>query len=165
MRVSGGSLITQSFIEQWHRVFEQNDPGLIVPLFDDDIEFYSPAIFAPKRGKTEVLELLRVVFDVFEGYRVTDTWTKNNEVMFEFEARVGKYTLQGIDRFRLDDVGRVTQMKVWIRPLSGLKELARIVTKRGLENHLANQGAIGRTAYRVQARAVTLKKAIEEGLK
>ncbi len=164
-RVSGDSLITQSFIEQWHRVFEQNDPGLIVPLIDDDIEFYSPAIFAPKRGKTEVLELLSVVFDIFEGYRVTDTWEKDNEVMFEFEARVGKYALQGIDRFRLNDVGKVVQMKVWIRPLTGLKELARIVARRGLESHLANQGAIRKTAYRVQARVVTLKKAIEDGMK
>ena len=143
MRDSGDSLITQSFIEQWHRVFEQNDPSLIVPLFDDDIEFYSPAIFAPKQGKTEVLELLSVVFDIFEGYRVTDTWEKDNEVMFEFEARVGKYTLQGIDRFRLDDVGKVVQMKVWIRPLTGLKELARIVARRGLESHLANHGRGG----------------------
>lgn len=156
---------SQSFIEQWHRVFEHNDLGLIVPLIDDDIEFYSPAIFSPKHGKQEVLELLSVVFDIFEGYRVTDTWTKGNEVMFEFEVRVGKYTLQGIDRFRLNDAGKVVQMKVWIRPLTGLKELARSVAKRGFEHHLANQSAIRKMAYRVQARAVNLKKAIEEGFK
>ena len=155
----------QAFIDQWHQIFEQNDPGLIVPLFDDDIEFCSPAIFAPKHGKTEVFELLSVVFDVFEGYRVTDTWVKDNEVMFEFEVRVGDYTLQGIDRFKLNDGGKVVQMKVWIRPLTGLKALARAVMKRGFESHLANQNAIKKTAYRVQARAIRLKKALEEGLK
>jgi len=156
---------SQSFIEQWHRIFEYNDPSLILPLIDDDIEFYSPAIFAPKRGKTEVFELLSVVFDIFEGYHVTGTWTKGNEVIFEFETRVGKYTLQGIDRFRLNDDGKVVQMKVWIRPLTGLKELARTVTKRGLDSHLANQSTIKRTAYRARVRAVTLMKAIEEGFK
>ncbi|MDP6674668.1 MAG: nuclear transport factor 2 family protein, partial [Gammaproteobacteria bacterium] len=86
---------SQVFIEQWHQVFEQNDPSLILPLIDDDIEFYSPAIFAPKRGKNEVFELLTIVFEIFSGYRVTDTWTKDNEVIFEFEVQVGKYTLQG----------------------------------------------------------------------
>ena len=156
---------SQAFIEQWHRIFEQNDPELILPLIDDAIEFYSPAIFAPKRGATEVFELLRVVFDIFEGYRVTDTWTKQNEVMFEFEARVGKFTLQGIDRFRLNDEGKVVQMKVWIRPLSGLKELARTVMKRGLESHLADRGAVRKAAYRLQARAIVLRNAIGEGLK
>jgi hypothetical protein len=155
----------QTFIEQWHRVFEQNDPGLIVPLIDDDIEFYSPAIFAPKHGKTEVFELLSVVFDIFEDYRVTDTWIKGNEVMFEFETRVGEYTLQGIDRFRLNDDGRVVQMKVWIRPLTGLQELARTVAKRGLDGHLANQGTIQRTIFRTRVRIITLMKAIEDGFK
>lgn len=156
---------TQSFIEQWHRIFKQNDPSLILPLIDDDIEFYSPAIFAPKRGKTVVFELLSVVFDIFEGYRVTDTWLREDEVMFEFEAEVGKYTLQGIDRFRLNDDGKVVQMKVWIRPLSGLKELARTVTKYGLEHHLADQSAIRRTAIRAQVRAATIMNALEEGFK
>jgi len=156
---------SQSVIEQWHQIFEQNNPALILPLIDDDIEFFSPAIFSPKRGKTEVFELLSVVFDVFESYRVTDTWTKGNEVMFEFEARVGKYTLQGIDRFRLNDDGKVIQMKVWIRPLTGLKALARTVSKRGLESTLVNQSPLKRLAYRIQVRAAILKNAIAEGFR
>ena len=155
----------QAFIEQWHQVFEQNDPSLILPLIDDDIEFYSPAIFAPKRGKAEVIELLGIVCEIFEGYRVTDTWTKGNEVMFEFEVQVGQYTLQGIDRFRLDDDGRVVQMKVWIRPLTGLKELARTVSRRGLDSHLAKQGMFAKTLIRAQVRLVSLMRAIEEGFK
>lgn len=120
---------SHAFIEKWHRIFAENDPELILPLIDDDIEFFSPAIYAPKRGRSEVFPLLRLVFEIFEGYRVTDTWAKDDDVMFEFEARVGKYTLQGIDRFRLNDAGRVVQMKVWIRPLTGLQELARRVMR------------------------------------
>lgn len=156
---------SQVFIEQWHQVFEQNDPSLILPLIDDDIEFYSPAIFAPKRGKNEVFELLTIVFEIFSGYRVTDTWTKDNEVIFEFEVQVGKYTLQGIDRFRLNDDGKVVQMKVWIRPLTGLKELARTVTRRGLDGHLANQGMVNKMVVRAQVRLATLMRAIQEGFK
>lgn len=158
-----GATRLQSFIDQWHQIFERNDPTLILPLIADDIEFFSPAIFTPKRGKTEVFELLSVVFDIFEDYRITDTWEKGNEVMFEFEVRVEQYTLQGIDRFRLNEDGQVVQMKVWIRPLTGLKALARAVSKRGFERYLSNQSAIKRVAYRAQARAVRLKMAIREG--
>lgn len=154
-----------AFIEQWHRIFAEDDPTLIVPLIDDDIEFYSPAIFTPKRGKETVTELLGVVYEVFENYRVTDTWTKDNEVMFEFEVKVGKYTLQGIDRFRLNDAGKVVQLKVWIRPLSGLQELARQVAKRGLDAHLADQGPLAALVFRARVRAVMLGKSIRAGLK
>ncbi|MFQ5635694.1 MAG: nuclear transport factor 2 family protein [Gammaproteobacteria bacterium] len=156
---------TQSFIEQWHRIFLENDPELILPLIHDDIEFYSPAIFAPKRGKALVFELLTVVFNIFEGYRVTDTWTKGNDVLFEFEARVGKYTLQGIDRFRLNEDGKVVQMKVWIRPLSGLKELARTVMRHGLDVQLAGHGAVRQALFRAQVRARTLRQSIGEGFR
>ncbi len=155
----------RAFIERWHRVFEQNDPELILPLIDDDIEFYSPAIFAPKRGKREVFELLRVVFDIFEGYRVTDTWTKGDDVMFEFEARVGKYTLQGIDRFRLDEDGRVVQMKVWIRPLTGLQALARTVLRHQLDGQLAGRGAVSRALFRARIRAAAVGSALREAFK
>ncbi len=155
----------QSFIQQWHLVFEQNNPDLILPLIADDIEFFSPAIFAAKHGKQEVFELLSLVFDIFEGYRITDTWIKGNEVMFEFEVQVEKYTLQGIDRFYLNEEGKVVQMKVWIRPLTGLKALAHAVTSRGFEHYLANQSPLRRAAYRVQARAVRLKAAFLEGFR
>lgn len=155
----------QSFIEQWHRIFAENDPELILPLIDDDIEFFSPAIFAPKRGKTQVYELLLVVFDVFRDYRVTDTWTKGNEVMFEFEVRVGSYMLQGIDRFRLDDAGKVVQMKVWIRPLTGLKELARQVMSRGIEAELAGRSPVARAAFRLRVRAQVVWNAFGEAFR
>ncbi len=155
----------QTFIARWHEIFERDDPELIIPLFSDDVEFFSPAIFAPKHGKTQVFELLRTVFEIFEGYRVIDTWTKGNEVMFEFEARVGKYTLQGIDRFVLDDDGRVTQMKVWIRPLTGLKELARSVMQAEADRRLTGRSASFKLLYRVQMRATTILKAVADGLK
>ncbi len=155
----------QAFIECWHRVFEQNDPELILPLIHEDVEFYSPAIFAPKRGRQQVFGLLLVVFDIFEGYRVTDTWTKGNDVMFEFEVRVGKYALQGIDRFRLNEAGLVVQMKVWIRPLTGLKALARAVMERQLDSELAGRGALSRALLRARARASIFAGALQEAFK
>lgn len=155
----------EAFIKQWHRIFAEDDPTLIYPMIDDDVEFYSPAIFTPKRGKETVFELLGVVYEVFEDYRVTDTWTKDNEVMFEFEVKVGKFSLQGIDRFRLNDDGKVAQLKVWIRPLSGLQELARQVAKRGLEAHLADHGPLGAMLVRAQVRSVAVKNAVIAALK
>ena len=156
---------TQIFIEKWHQIFEANDPSLMLPLIHDDIEFYSPAIFKPKHGKIVVFETLKLVFELFENYRVTDTWVKGNEVLFEFETEVGKFALQGIDRFELDERGKIIKMKVWFRPLSGLKHLARTVAGRELENHLADKSALQKFKIKSQIRASGLINGIKDGLK
>ena len=154
----------QDFIDKWHRIFEENDPKLMLPLIHEDIEFYSPAVFQPKRGKQIVFATLKLVFDIFKDYRVTDTWVKGHEVLFEFETRVGKYTLQGLDRFRLDDEGKIVQMKVWIRPLTGLKELARTVANAEIDEHLASKSGPQRIITRAQIRTSKLISTIKEGL-
>lgn len=155
---------TQDFIEQWHKIFEENDSALMLELIHDDIEFYSPAVFKPKHGKQVVYDTLKLVFEIFENYRVTDTWIKGNEVLFEFETQVGKFALQGIDRFELDETGKIIKMKVWFRPLSGLKHLARVVTRRELELHLADKSGLKKFLVRTQVRASGLINGIKDGL-
>ena len=156
---------TQKFIDHWHRIFEENDSTLMLDLIHDDIEFYSPAVFKPKNGKQIVYDTLKLVFEIFEDYRVTDTWVKGNEVLFEFETKVGKYTLQGIDRFVLDDSGKIIKMKVWFRPLSGLKHLAKTVAERELDNHLANKSSLQKFLIRSQIRTKGLVNALRDELK
>ncbi len=155
----------QNFITRWHRIFAENDPHLMLPLIHEDIIFYSPAIYRPKQGKQVVFKTLQLVFHVFQDYRVIDTWTKDQDVLFEFEAKVGKYGLQGIDRFRLDETGKIIEMKVWIRPLSGLKELARIVARQELENRLADLGPIERLQIRTKFRTMQLIKSLQEAIR
>ncbi len=155
----------QDFIDKWHQIFEKNDPSLMLPLIHDDIEFYSPAVFQPKHGKQIVFETLERVFGIFKDYRVTDTWVKSSEVLFEFETRVGKFTLQGVDRFTLDEQGKVVQMKVWIRPLTGLKELARTVAKAEIDEHLASKNKWEKMVARTQIRSTKLINGLKDGLK
>ncbi len=155
----------RNFIKHWHEVFVKHDPQLMLELMDDDIEFFSPAIFLPKRGKEEVFKLLCTVFDVLSNYHVTSTWVQGSEVLFEFEAKLEKFQLQGIDRFRLNDEGKVVQMKVWIRPLTGLNTLARVVSRRGLEEQLATKGSLERALTLSQARARRVATALRDSIK
>jgi len=156
---------TQIFIDKWHRIFAENDPALMWPLIHEDIEFYSPAIYRPKHGRQSVYETLALVFDILTDYRVTDTWVKDHEILFEFEAGVGKYVLQGIDRFQLNEEGKITHMKVWLRPLTGLKELARIIAAKELERHLSSKSGYQKAIARAQIRTGKLIISLKEGLK
>ncbi len=155
----------QRFITRWHEIFAKQNPTLMLELMHDDIEFFSPAIFQPKRGKEEVFELLCTVFDVINNYHVTNTWVQGREVLFEFEADVEKFRLQGIDRFRLNDEGKVVQMKVWIRPLTGLNTLARVVSQRGLQEKLAHKGRIEQALTLSRVRAQRLARALMDSIK
>jgi hypothetical protein len=41
-----------------------------------------------------------------------------------FEARVGDRRLQGVDILRFDDDGRIAELTVMVRPMSGMNALA-----------------------------------------
>ena len=48
-----------------------------------------------------------------------------------FNARVGDKSVQGLDLLRTDDSGRITNLTVMIRPLSGLIALAEAMAPEG----------------------------------
>ena len=50
--------------------------------------------------------------------------------MLAFSARIGDRRLDGIDLLRFDEAGRVSEMAVYIRPLSGLNALAEAMQRR-----------------------------------
>ncbi len=56
-------------------------------------------------------------------------------------------------------------MKVWIRPLTGLKALARAVMERQLDSELAGRGALSRALFRARARASIFAGALQEAFK
>jgi hypothetical protein len=106
----------------------------IVGLLADDVVFRSPVVHAPYEGSESVGALLGVVAQVFEDFRyVSDLRDDDTEVLL-FEARVGDRDLQGIDFVRWDDDGRIAELTVFVRPMSGLLALAEAMRER-LEAH------------------------------
>ncbi len=47
-----------------------------------------------------------------------------------FEANVGDRELQGVDILRFNDEGRISEMTVMVRPMSGLQAVAEQMGKR-----------------------------------
>jgi hypothetical protein len=96
----------------------------------DDVEFRSPAVYKPYRGKEPVGALLRVVASVFENFRYTSEWRDGATTILFFEANVGDRELQGVDILEENDAGRVARFTVMVRPLSGLQRLAETIAVR-----------------------------------
>lgn len=89
----------------------------------DDVVFRSPAVHRPYEGRETTGVVLRAVSRVFEDFRYVDVLDDGDRTTLVFEARVGDRQLQGVDLLRFDDAGRIIELAVMIRPLSGLLAL------------------------------------------
>ena len=99
-------------------------------IFADEVIFRSPAVFKPYEGRDAVAMLLATVVEVFEDFSYTDQVETAGTAMLAFSARVGDRELDGIDLLRFDDEGKVCEMAVYIRPLSGLNALAEAMRRK-----------------------------------
>lgn len=110
------------------------DAGLA--LFAEDATLDSPVAFKPFEGIDAVTVVLRAVFETFEDFRYTDELEgPDGTHALIFEARVGDRSVQGLDLIREDADGRVKNLTVMVRPMSGLKALAEAMSAK--VGHLA----------------------------
>ena len=110
------------------------DAGLA--LFADDATLDSPVAFRPFVGIEQVGVVLRAVIETFEDFRYTHEFeAADGSHALIFEARVGEKSVQGLDLLTTDDSGRITNLTVMVRPMSGLAALAEAMAAK--VGHLA----------------------------
>src|SRR5215218_4092592 len=112
-------------------VLERGDVAALTALLAPDVEFRSPAVYRPYRGRETVVALLSVVAQVFEDFRYVAEWRDGLTTILCFEAKVGDRELQGVDIIEDSGDGLIEQFTVMIRPLSGLQALSAAVAARG----------------------------------
>jgi hypothetical protein len=140
-----------AFLQAWHAAVRERDVAPLAPLVADDVRFSSPAVFRPMQGKAPVTALLADVLASISNYCVTKTWIDGDEILLEFEASAGKLSVQGIDRITLDGTGRMTQLRVFVRPYSGLRALMTAVADRQLRRMALPRRLLARTRAAVRA--------------
>ena len=120
-------------IENWHLHLKREFPGGLDELLADDVEFYSPIVFTPLKGKDLTKLYLGAAGNTFsEGdkekapgsskssFRYVKEVLTGNHAILEFETEVdGKY-VNGVDIITCNDEGKITEFKVMIRPLQGV---------------------------------------------
>ncbi|UYM05317.1 nuclear transport factor 2 family protein [Solicola gregarius] len=105
---------------------EARDLDALTGLLSDDVEFRSPAVFRPYQGREAVMTVLRAAIRVFDDFRYVREIgaPESPEHALVFTARVGDRDVEGCDFVRLDEQGRVDELVVMVRPMSGLIALA-----------------------------------------
>lgn len=109
---------------------EAKDFSAIDQLFAEDVSFKSPVVFKAYEGRDAVGVLLGTVLKVFEDFRYTDHTETGDTATLAFSARVGDRELDGIDLLRFDADGKIREMAVYVRPMSGMHALAEEMKAR-----------------------------------
>lgn len=115
---------------------EARDLDAALALFADDATLDSPVAFKPFVGIEAVGVVLRAVIETFEDFQYTDDLAgEDGTHVLIFKARVGDKSVQGMDLVRSDGSGRITNLTVMVRPMSGLIALAEAMSVK--VGHLA----------------------------
>lgn len=109
---------------------EAKDFAAAEQLFSPEVVFRSPAVFKPYEGIEALRVLLGTVVQVFEDFRYLDQVETGDTAVLVFEARVGEKQLNGVDVLRFDEDGKIVELMVMVRPLSGLTALAEEMGRR-----------------------------------
>ncbi len=105
---------------------EEGNVDQVPELFHEDAAFRSPVLFKPYEGRDQVLKVLRAaerVLGVGERFRYVQQLEDPNDrvAMLEFATDVDGKQVEGIDKLTFDEDGRITELKVLIRPASALQ--------------------------------------------
>jgi hypothetical protein len=111
--------------------FEARDLEGVADALAPDVVLHSPVTSSFRFvGRDEVTALLRIVREVFEDLRYVEEFGEGGMRALVFRARVKGQSLEATDILRLDEQGRVSEIRVFIRPLPGLTALTAALAPR-----------------------------------
>jgi len=109
---------------------ESKDFSAVDDLFTEECTFRSPVVYKPYEGREALRMLLSAVVEVFEDFRYTDQVEDGDTALLLFKAKVGEREVDGVDVLRFAEDGRVRELMVMVRPMSGMHALAEEMRAR-----------------------------------
>ena len=124
---------------RWHQHLRGDLAGGLDELLDEEVEFLSPVVFTPQKGKMLAKLYLNAAGSTFSDsspasdsgaekvaeskFRYVKEVLDGNHAVLEFESELdGKY-INGVDIITWNDAGKIIEFKVMIRPLQAVNLL------------------------------------------
>ncbi|BCB82835.1 enoyl-CoA hydratase-related protein [Phytohabitans suffuscus] len=111
-------------VRRWHQMMRDRDLSPVTSILAESVEFRSPAVHAPQRGREATTRYLGAALAVLGdaiGYR--RTWLAADSAVLEFAAVLDGVEIQGVDILRWDPDGRIEEITVLVRPHKALRYL------------------------------------------
>ena len=116
--------------DRFKSAVESRDPEAMEDALAEDVVFRSPVVYRAYAGREMTMAVLRAVLQVFEDFEYLDVADGASSSMLIFRARVGETEVEGLDHLVYDDDGRVKELRVMVRPMSGMYALADEMRRR-----------------------------------
>ena len=113
---------------------QARDHAALVETLAPNVVLHSAVTSAPFEGRKTVADLYASVIASFEDVEVVDELSSGQTHAFYWRGHIDGRFVEGADRLRLDEDGKVREITVTGRPLSGL---ATFLT--GIGAHFATQ--------------------------
>jgi hypothetical protein len=115
--------MTSPVIDRWLRVIEDGQTVELDDMLAEDAVFYSPAVFTPQHGRAKAAAYLRAAEHMFAGtnFHYVNKWIDERSAVLEFAAEVDGLAVEGVDILHWNDEGKLTSVKVMVRPFKGLQ--------------------------------------------
>jgi ketosteroid isomerase-like protein len=112
--------------DRFRAAVERGDLDAAADLFSEAATFRSPVLFEPYQGRDRVLQVLQAAERVLglggESQYVHQLEDPKDRVaILEFATRVDGNQVEGIDKLTFDEDGKITELKVMLRPASALQ--------------------------------------------
>jgi hypothetical protein len=114
----------------FRRAAEEKDLESMREALAEDVVLHSPILFRGFEGRDVVLAVLSHVVEVFEDFSYVDELAEDDRIVLRFRARVGDREIEGIDHLELGPDGRVTELTVFLRPLSAITAFNERMSER-----------------------------------
>ncbi|MGF2944685.1 nuclear transport factor 2 family protein [Mycobacterium sp. Lab-001] len=127
--------MTPPVIERWIEILDTGRTDELRVLLTEDAVFASPALFTPQEGRDKVVSYLTAAAKLFagNGFRYVEKWYGEHSAVLEFVAEVDGIHVNGIDMIHWNDDGKITSVKVMLRPLKALQvvipEMGRLLAE------------------------------------
>jgi hypothetical protein len=118
-------------LRSWHAVAAGGDLALLDALLADDVEFRSPAVFAPQKGKARTtMYLIGALAVLGPSLRYVGEWYDERSAVLEFEAHLDGVYVQGVDMLRWNTDDKLISFTVMVRPMRGLEKLIELMRRQ-----------------------------------
>jgi SnoaL-like protein len=96
------------------------DVGALIDTLAPDVVLHSAVTTVPFEGRDLVADTYRSVLESFEEIQIVDEFEAGETHAFFWEGRMAGRPVWGADRIRLDAEGKVREITVVARPMSGV---------------------------------------------
>ena len=106
-------------LQKWYDFVTTHDTQALSDMLADNVVFHSPVVHTPQEGKAITFLYLSAAGKVLSGddFAYVGEYLSENGAVIEFNTVIDGIRIDGIDMITWNDVGKITEFKVMLRPL------------------------------------------------